>query len=276
MIRRLRRAPMEALVIALAAAIFIGPLLFAVFAAGKTASEAASMAFLPPIHAQYWENFVKVVTASNYMLLRAFKNSLLLTVLSIAVLVVVSSLAGFVLDRRKGRVVGIAGFLVLIGLMLPPSVITTIWVMKSLAIYKTLFGLVLVEVALAFPYTVILYRAFSATIPRELDEAAIMEGASPLRIFTQVAFPLFKPVTATTIVLSSVNVFNDFVNPLYFLPGAKNVTIPLTLYNFMSQYSTQWNLLFANVLLITIPPLLCFIFFNRQIVAGMTAGAVKG
>ena len=274
--RSLRRRAIDALVIALAAAIFIGPLLFAVFAAGKTVSEAAAMAYMAPAHPQYWQNFAKVVTASNFMLLRAFKNSIILTVLSIAILVVVSSLAGFVLDRRRGRVVGTANFLALIGLMLPPSVITTIWVMKSLEIYKTLFGLVLVEVALAIPYTVILYRAFAATIPRELDEAGIMEGATPIAIFTRIVFPLFKPVTATTIVLSSVNVFNDFVNPLYFLPGARNVTIPLTLYNFMTQYSTQWNLLFADVLLITIPPLLCFIFFNRQIVAGMTAGAVKG
>jgi len=160
--------------------------------------------------------------------------------------------------------------------MLPPSVITTIWVLKTIALYKTIIGLVLVEVALGLPYTVILYRAFASTIPRELDEAAILEGASPMQLFSFVAFPLLKSVTATTVVLSSVSIFNDFVNPLYFLKKTKNVTIPLTLYNFMTQYSTQWNLLFANVLLITIPPLVAFILFNRQIVAGMTAGAVKG
>src|SRR5690606_41512417 len=74
----------------------------------------------------------------------------------------------------------------------------------------------------------------------------------------------------------SVAVFNDFVHPLYFLPGEENATVQLTLYNFMSQYSTQWNLLFMNILLITIPPLIVFLFFNRQIVAGMTSGAVKG
>jgi len=78
------------------------------------------------------------------------------------------------------------------------------------------------------------------------------------------------------IVVQSVAIFNDFTNPLYYLPGKQNVTVQLTLYNFQSQFSTSYNLLFTNILLITIPPLIVFLFFNRQIVAGMTAGAVKG
>ena len=84
------------------------------------------------------------------------------------------------------------------------------------------------------------------------------------------------PVTVTNIVVQSVGIFNDFTNPLYYLPGNQNATVQLTLYNFQSQFSTAYNLLFTNILLITIPPLIVFMFFNRQIVAGMTAGAVKG
>ena len=80
----------------------------------------------------------------------------------------------------------------------------------------------------------------------------------------------------TLIVTSSVAIYNDFVNPLYFPPGTDTATVQLTLYNFQSQFNSQWNLLFMDVLLITIPPLLMFIFFNRKIVEGMTAGAVKG
>ena len=80
----------------------------------------------------------------------------------------------------------------------------------------------------------------------------------------------------TVIVVQSVNIFNDFTNPLYFLPGDKNATVQLTLFNFQSQFNTDYNLLFTNVLLITIPPLIMYMFFSRQITAGMTAGAVKG
>jgi raffinose/stachyose/melibiose transport system permease protein len=123
---------------------------------------------------------------------------------------------------------------------------------------------------------VLLFRAFIATVPRELDEAAIIDGAGPMRLFFGIVLPLLRPVVVTLIVTQSVAIFNDFTNPLYYLPGNKNVTLQLTLFNFQSQFNTSYNLLFMNILLITIPPLLVYIFFNRQIVAGLTAGAVKG
>jgi len=91
-----------------------------------------------------------------------------------------------------------------------------------------------------------------------------------------VVLPLLRPVVITVIVVQSVAIFNDFTNPLYYLPGRENVTMQLTLFNFQSQFNTQYNLLFMNILLITIPPLIVYIFFNRQIVAGLTGGAVKG
>ncbi len=103
-----------------------------------------------------------------------------------------------------------------------------------------------------------------------------MDGASPVRLFFGIILPLLKPVIVTVTIVQSVFVWNDFVNPLYFLPGDENATIQLTLFNFQSQYETSYNLLFMNILLITIPPLILFLFFQRQIVAGMTSGSVKG
>jgi raffinose/stachyose/melibiose transport system permease protein len=159
---------------------------------------------------------------------------------------------------------------------MPPAVVPTIWVMQSLGLFKTLHGLILVEVAYGLSFSILLFRAFIATIPRELDEAAIIEGAGPFTLFFKVILPLLKPVAVTNIVVQSVAIFNDFTNPLYYLPGAKNVTVQLTLYNFQSMFNTSYNLLFMNIAIITIPPLIMFLFFNRQIVEGMTAGAVKG
>lgn len=266
----------ELLAVVLVLAVFVGPLLFVLFMAGKTAPEAAGMTFDAPADwSQIGPNLVAVVTASKFMIVRALFNSVALTLLSIVVLVVVSAMGGFVLERRASKLTTAANFLILVGLMIPPSVITTIWVLQGVALYKTLAGLILVEVALGFPFAVLLYRAFMVTVPRELDEAALLEGATGRQLFLKVIFPLLKSVSATIIVLSAVNIFNDFVNPLYFLPGAQNVTVQLTLYNFMTRYSTQWNLLFTNVLLLTIPPLVLYVFFNKQIVAGMVAGAVK-
>ena len=136
--------------------------------------------------------------------------------------------------------------------------------------------MILIEIAYNLSFSILLYRAFIATVPRDLDEAARIDGAKPLQLFFRVILPLLKPVTVTNIVVQSIAIFNDFTNPLYYLPGKENVTVQLTLYNFQSQFATQYHLLFMNILLVTIPPLIVFIFFNKQIVEGMTAGAVKG
>jgi raffinose/stachyose/melibiose transport system permease protein len=164
----------------------------------------------------------------------------------------------------------------LAGVIIPPAVVPTIFLLQWIGLYKTLFGLIMVEVAFTMPFAILVFRAFMASIPREIDEAAIMDGASPLRVFFSIILPLLQPAIITVIVTSSVAIYNDFVGPLYFLPGAKNVTAQLTLYSFISQFNSQWNLLFADVVVITIPPLIMFMFFQRQIVSGMTAGAIKG
>ena len=148
--------------------------------------------------------------------------------------------------------------------------------LQKLELFKTMPGLILVEIAYALSFCVLLFQAFIAGIPKELDEAAIIDGAGPLSLFFRVVFPLLKPIIVTVVVVQSVFVWNDFANPLYFLPGDENATVQLTLYNFQSQYNNSFNLLFMDILLVTIPPLILFMFFQRQIVSGMTAGSVKG
>ena len=273
--RRRSLLVVEILAVALALVIFGVPISFVITNAGKTSAGAAEMSIAPAAKTQYIANFSNVISASNHMLIRAFANSTVITALSILVLLAVSSMAGFVLERRKGRGISWVNFLVLAGLMIPPAVVPTIWVLKSIGLYKSLVGLVLVEAALAFPFSVLLYRGYMGAIPRELDEASFIDGCTGLDLFVRVIFPLMKPVSTTIAIITSISVFNDFVNPLYFLPGAKNVTVQLTLYNFISTYLNKWNLLFADILLISIPPLVFFIFFNRKIVSGMVAGAIK-
>jgi raffinose/stachyose/melibiose transport system permease protein len=222
-------------------------------------------------------NYKEVLLSNDHMVIRAFFNSTRLTVFSILILVLVSSMAGFIMQRREGgRLAATINFLILSGLMIPPAIVPTIWVLNNIGLFKTVTGLTLIEVALHFPFAAILYKAFTATISRELDESAFIDGCGITRLYFSIVFPLLKPVTSTIIVLTSVNVFNDFVNPLYFLPGSDNATVQLTLYNFTNMYKTSWNLLFADIVLISLPPLILFIFFNKRIVAGMTSGAVKG
>jgi raffinose/stachyose/melibiose transport system permease protein len=256
--------------------VFLVPFAFIVLTAVKSEREASLLALSWPTEWRIVENVQEVLAARDYLLIIAFINSVILTVASVTIMVVVSAMAAFVLQRRPGRFAGVINFLVLSGLIIPPAVVPTIWVLQGIGLFKTMVGLILVEVAFGISFSILLFRAFIATIPRELDEAAIIDGAGPLRVFFQVVFPLLRSVIVTVIVVQSVVVFNDFVNPLYFLPGERNATVQLTLFNFQSQYQTDYNLLFTNVLLITIPPLVMFLFFSRRIVAGMTAGAIKG
>lgn len=257
--------------------LFIVPFVFIFFTAAKDAPEASLFEFsLPSQGWHLWENFVEVLTARDYILVRAFVNSTVLTVASVTLMVVLAAMVGYVLQRRKSRWNHLINVFVLAGLIVPPAVVPTIWVMQSLGIFKTMPGMILVEATFGLSFCILLFRAFVATIPRELDEAAIIDGAGPVRLFFTIVLPLLRPVVITVIVVQAVAVFNDFTGPLYFLPGDANATVQLTLYNFQSRALNQWNLLFMDILLITIPPLVMYIFFNRQIVAGMTSGAVKG
>ena len=261
---------------AVAFVVFILPFLFTFFMAVKTKKEAALFLFTWPSEWHFWANLTEVIKARNYMLLLAYFNSTVITVAAVAGLVVFGAMVGYVLQRRPSGWNKLIYGCVLTGLIVPPAVVPTIWVLQGLGLFKTIHGMVLIQIAYGLAFSVLLYRSFIATIPRDLDEAAIIDGAKPWAIFFRVILPLLRPVTVTLIVVQSIAIFNDFTNPLDSLPGKENVTVQLTLFNFQSQFQSQFNLLFMNILLVTIPPLLVFIFFNRQIVAGMTAGAVKG
>ncbi len=256
--------------------VFVVPFVFILLTASKTRQEAALFAFSWPSKFQLLENIRDVMAYGDNRMYLALWNSTLLTVGSVTLIVLFSALVAFVMQRRGDRLAAIVSSVMLAGLIIPPAVVPTIFLLQWLGIYKTLFGLIMVEVAFTLSFATLIFRAFMASIPRELDEAAIMDGASPLRVFFSIILPLLRPAIITVIVVSSVAIYNDFVGPLYFLPGSQNVTAQLTLYSFISQFSSQWNLLFADVVVITIPPLIMFMFFQRQIVSGMTTGAIKG
>ena len=256
--------------------VFVVPFIFIFLTAAKPRSEAALFQFTWPNQFQLLENIREVLMFGDYRMIRALWNSTLLTVGSVTLIVLVSAFVAFVLQRRQDRVASVVSSIMLAGLIIPPAVVPTIFLLQWLGIYKTLLGLIMVEVAFTMPFSILIFRAFMASIPRELDEAAIIDGAPPLRVFFSIILPLLKPAIITVIVTSSVGIYNDFVGPLYFLPGSKNITAQLTLYSFISQFNSQWHLLFADVVIITIPPLIMFMFFQRQIVSGMTAGAIKG
>ena len=259
-----------------AGVVFIVPFVFILLTAAKTRQEAALFEFSWPSKWQLIENIRDVIGYGDNRMILAMWNSTVLTVGSVVLIVLFSALVAFVMQRRHDRLASVASSVMFAGLVIPPAVVPTIFLLQWLGLYKTLLGLIMVEVAVTMPFATLVFRSFMASIPSEIDEAAIMDGASPLRMFFSIILPLLQPAIVTVIVVSAVAIYNDFTGPLYFLPGSQNVTAQLTLYSFMSQFGSQWNLLFADVVVVTIPPLIMFMFFQRQIVSGMTAGAIKG
>lgn len=274
--RPLRSLAVSATAIVASAIVFVVPFLFILLQAVKSRTEASELSFTWPTTFPILDNVRQVFQARDYMLVIAFINSTTLTVASVALMVILGAMVAYVLQRRSSRWNVVVNLCVLMGLIIPPAVVPTVWVLQEIGLFKTMSGMILIEVTFGLAFCVLLFRAFIGSVPKDLDEAAIIDGAGPVRLFFRVILPLLRPVIVTVIVVQSVAVFNDFANPLYFFPGDENATVQLTLYNFRSQFTTAYNLLFMNILLITIPPFIAYMVFQRQIVSGMTAGAVKG
>jgi raffinose/stachyose/melibiose transport system permease protein len=273
---RTRAVVVGVVAIAVSVVVFLVPFLYVLLQAAKTPADAQTLAFSWPQQWRLFQNLGDVLQANDGIILRAFINSTILTIASVVLTTVFAAMVGYVLQRKRSRWNPVINFFVLAGLIVPPAVVPTIWVLQGLGLFKTMIGMILIEATFGLSFNILLFRAFVATIPKDLDEAAVLDGSGPIRMFFRVILPLLRPVLVTVIVVQAVVVFNDFAGPLYFLPGDENATVQLTLFQFQGQSQSLYNLLFMDILLITIPPLVMFIFFNRQIVAGLTSGAVKG
>lgn len=249
---------------------------FIIINASKEKADAAKLSLALPEKWCFWENISYVWTYNNHIFLQSFIHSVIITVCTMMVLVVVASMAAFVLQRRGGKLTAISDKLILAGLTTPLSVIPTYWVLTKMHLNNTIAGLVFVEVAILFPFSTMLYKSYISTLPREIDEAAIVDGCGPLQLYLWVAFPLLKPITVAVVILRSIVVYNDFVNPMYFLSGSKSSTVQLCIYTFQSAYSTDWGHLFAAVVVVCLPPAVLFLVLNKRIMDGVTMGAVKG
>lgn len=249
---------------------------FIIITACKTQVDAAKLDLALPTEFVLWDNIKYVLTFNNGLFATSFWVSVRLTVLSISILVLMASTTAFILQRKRIGIAKISDKLILAGLIVPASVIPTYWVLNLLHIANTLTGLVLVEVALLFPFAVMMYKGFIANLPRELDEAAAIDGCGSFRLFFGIIFPMTKPITLAVVILRSIVVYNDYQNPQYFMSGAQTQTVQLCIYLFKSAFSANNGHLMAAVIVVCFPLLVMFLFLNKYIMQGMTAGAVKG
>ena len=205
----------KAVILWLLSLVVIIPFLIVIFNAFKTQQESLNMALTLPTEL-HWENFAKVWKDGN--ILQSYGNSLFITITSVALSVMVSALCAFVLSRNRNRLNRALYVFFSLGLMFPLNMVSVVKVMRVLGLYNSHFGVALLFAALMTPLSIFRFYGFLTGIPQELDEAAVMDGAGPVRLFFQIILPVIKPVTVTVVMINFLNAWNDFTIPLYLLP----------------------------------------------------------
>lgn len=239
----------------------------------KTKAEASSMGVELPAVFQ-WSNFATVIEKGK--LVGAFGNSLLYAFAATAIGVTVSALSAYVLSRNRTRMNRFIYFFLVMGIAMPTNFVTLTKVMQWTRLINTQFGVILLYAASMIPFSVFLIYAFIETLPRELDEAAVMDGCSPIRLFFSVIYPLLTPVLVTSAVLNILGIWNEFLVPLYYLDRSTYWPMTLAVYNFFGQFQSDWSLVSADVVMTILPVILIYLAAQRFILSGMVAGAIKG
>lgn len=259
----------------LAVVLLIGlPLWIVVVTAGKTQGEALDPDLSLPTTWQYAENFAAVWEQGRVP--AAFFGSLLVMVPAVVGVLALGSLASWVLARRSSRLMAVLYALAISGIVLPPAVVTVVLLLRQLGLAGTAVGMIGVYMGMYLSTVIFFVTGFIRTIPLELEEAARVDGAGPLRVFGRIILPLLAPVLSTATILICLYVWND-VFYAFFVVGGRLDTLPLNLFQVASAglYLENWHLIFAYVVLMSLPLLVVFIVAQRKIISGITSGAVK-
>lgn len=253
----------------------ISPFYIAIIYSVKSKPEMVSnrLAFPETIH---WDNFTRAIETSNFGL--AMKNSLVTTVASVCIITLICTMAAYIIARKNNKFYnGI--YYIFVGAMIIPfqSIMTPLYIdMTKWKLLNTLSGFVMAKIGFQVAFTVLLVSGFVKSIPKELEEAAAIDGAGIYSIFFRIVFPLMKPIILTSVVLNTLNVWNDFQMSLTLLQKKMVRNIPLTQYFFFGENSIELGLAFALFILSMIPILILYLSLQKYIIGGITSGAVKG
>lgn len=209
-------------------------------------------------------------------MIRSFINGIFITAIAVFLNIFVTSMASFIIARKKTVISELLYYFFFIGLIAPMQFIPTINLFKSLHLYGGFTSVILIYCTINMAFSVFLYVGYIKTIPQVLDEVALLEGASLLKVFFSVVFPLIKPINMTILIVVFMNIWNDINIPIFFLSDPNKWTMPLSVYKFFGMYSgSSWNLVFANLVLTSLPVVVLYLFCQRYVVSGLTSGAVK-
>ena len=222
------------------------------------------------------KNYAQAWTVTNFP--KILVNSVFVTGAAVLLVVLAASIASYPLARYKTRMSRFMYIFFVAGLMLPfqSGLIALVVQMKEMGLLNTYIGMILVYAGTSIPFPVFLFTGYIKGLPRELDESAYIDGASKFQTFWRIVFPMMKPVIATAIIISSLQIWNDFLVNYLLIQDELMRTIPAMSYVFFGRYTTNWGYGFALLVLSMLPLVILFLFLQKYIIDGMVAGAVKG
>ncbi|MDR0598953.1 MAG: carbohydrate ABC transporter permease [Treponema sp.] len=263
-------------VITAAALVYIYPVFLMLINSFKPFGEVVSSAISLP---KKWaaENYAFVFTKMNYG--KLFFNTLLITVIGILGIVFFSALAAYIIQRRKNRFTAFARLFIIVPMLIPfqTIMITLLKTMNVFHLAGSRVGLGVQYWGFGIAMAMFIYYNFMSTVPKELDESSYIDGAGTFRTFAQIIFPLLKSVTSTIVVLDVMWIWNDFLLPLLMVNRSNDTkTLVLQAYTFVGQFNTEWHYAMTAMVLTVLPSIVFFVAFQKNIISGVVAGAVKG
>ena len=252
------------------------PIYYLLVTTFKTPAEAAKRPLGLPLQLTF-ENYRRAIEAMNYG--QALRNNLIIAVCSVLFLVIFASMAAYVIARSREKIFRRMYSVFLVGLIIPfqISIIPLYKIISGLHLMNTHAGVILVDVfCINLPLSIFLMRGFIDTVPRELEEAALIDGSGVFQCFWRIVFPLLRPVVSTVAILDTLAIWNDFMTPLLFLQSSERQVLLQQVYRNVGPFSTNWTSFFPMLVMATLPLVLFYLVMQRQIIEGVVAGAVKG
>ena len=257
--------------------VVLAPIILTLFAAFKTKADMinTSPLLLPKFSNITFDNFKKVL--SDKYLLVGFKNTGIILVVSVLFNVMFGTITAFVIERFDFKLKKFTVALFFIGMLIPTFVteIARFKIINGMNLYNTLGAPIIIYIASDLMQLYI-YRQFISTLPVSLDESALLDGCGYFRLFGSIIFPLLAPATATVIIIKSINIINDMYIPYLYMPKNGLRTLTTFLMNYANAQQGSWQNLAAGIIIIMLPTILIYVFFQKYILAGVAAGAVKG
>ncbi|WP_139991545.1 carbohydrate ABC transporter permease [Paenibacillus paridis] len=262
-------------ILSIGAAISFFPIYLAIINSFKTQGEMFK-SFISLPTKLHFNNYADAFNQIN--LLNSTVNSIVISVIGIAGIVFCAALAGYKLSRTSGKISSFIFFLFIASMLVPfhSIMIPLTRMAKALSVQGSTYGLAIIYIGLGVNMAIFLYHGFVKSIPRELEEAAQIDGCNEYQTFFKIIFPLLVPITVTISILDFLWIWNDFLLPLLMLTDTSNYTLILSTNTLFGEYNKEWSLILAALVLTAIPVIIIYSFFQRFIMHGIAEGAVKG